>query len=679
MIGRATGDLVGLVMIVKDEAHGIRRTLDSFLADIDYWTILDTGSTDGTQDVVREVLRDLPGALHEEPFVDFASSRNRALDLHDARTIYTIMPDSDDYLVAAPGALRRFCAERRNEATPEEAYLVSLRRGNLGYCLPLLTRTAARWRYRGRVHEIAGGRDGAPPATTRVPDVELRQDFVEQSAEASRERWRRDLDLLRADLASDPRDARAAFYLAQTYECLGLQDEALEAYERRIGMAGWADETFEATLRRAGVLAALSRPWPEVQQAYLDAHQLDPSRAEPLYRIALHYYDRGDHALSYLFGRVAAELPPPPTPMFLDVDVYEWAAADRTAISAFYLAQRTGSEAVREIGKRLAQRAVRARPLDGRLRHNLSFYARNAASVFPSFAERPIEFSAEPPYSPLNPSIHHDGEAWRCILRTVNYRLGDGKYYGPGGDEIRTRNFMLELADDLRIRRVVEMIDRDPTARSGFPVHGFEDCRLFASGGRLFATCTVCDFTEHGAREIALLSIDPADYCVRSARPLRGDWSRHHQKNWMPFVDDDGAARAVYSTQPEVVVDILGLGTGNEIAVDPSGNAAAGAGTLRGGSQGVRTPAGWLFVVHTVDACGDARAYLHRFVLMTPGPGMRVTAMSEPFYFTRHGVEFCAGLALEGRRLVASYGIEDREARLGVFDLDDVLRHLRLQ
>jgi hypothetical protein len=41
--------LLGLVMIVKNEAHGIRETLESFKPFIDRWTILDTGSTDGTQ------------------------------------------------------------------------------------------------------------------------------------------------------------------------------------------------------------------------------------------------------------------------------------------------------------------------------------------------------------------------------------------------------------------------------------------------------------------------------------------------------------------------------------------------------------------------------------------------------------------------------------------------------
>ncbi len=39
---------IGLSMIVKDESHVITRVLNSVTPYIDYWVIVDTGSTDGT-------------------------------------------------------------------------------------------------------------------------------------------------------------------------------------------------------------------------------------------------------------------------------------------------------------------------------------------------------------------------------------------------------------------------------------------------------------------------------------------------------------------------------------------------------------------------------------------------------------------------------------------------------
>ena len=35
----------------------------------------------------------------------------------------------------------------------------------------------------------------------------------------------------------------------------------------------------------------MGKPWPEVQQIYLDAHSYLPARAEPLYEIAIHWYE----------------------------------------------------------------------------------------------------------------------------------------------------------------------------------------------------------------------------------------------------------------------------------------------------------------------------------------------------------------------------------------------------
>src|SRR3954471_9644974 len=64
-----------LNMIVKNEALVIARCLSAVRPLIDSWVIVDTGSSDGTQEIVREVLGDLPGELIERSWRDFASNR----------------------------------------------------------------------------------------------------------------------------------------------------------------------------------------------------------------------------------------------------------------------------------------------------------------------------------------------------------------------------------------------------------------------------------------------------------------------------------------------------------------------------------------------------------------------------------------------------------------------------
>jgi len=51
-----------LNMIVKDEASVIERCLASVKPFITRWVSVGTGSTDGTQDIVRRLVADVPGA-----------------------------------------------------------------------------------------------------------------------------------------------------------------------------------------------------------------------------------------------------------------------------------------------------------------------------------------------------------------------------------------------------------------------------------------------------------------------------------------------------------------------------------------------------------------------------------------------------------------------------------------
>uniref|UniRef100_A0A6C0I4Z7 Glycosyltransferase 2-like domain-containing protein n=1 Tax=viral metagenome TaxID=1070528 RepID=A0A6C0I4Z7_9ZZZZ len=52
---------VCLNMIVKNESHIIRRTLDMLITKIrfDYWVICDTGSTDSTREPLNENMEEL--------------------------------------------------------------------------------------------------------------------------------------------------------------------------------------------------------------------------------------------------------------------------------------------------------------------------------------------------------------------------------------------------------------------------------------------------------------------------------------------------------------------------------------------------------------------------------------------------------------------------------------------
>jgi glycosyltransferase involved in cell wall biosynthesis len=82
---------LSICMIVKNEAHCIERCLDSIIPIADEIIVVDTGSTDGTQDIVREKI----GRVYSKAWNDsFADARNFSLSLASQKWVMWV--DADD-------------------------------------------------------------------------------------------------------------------------------------------------------------------------------------------------------------------------------------------------------------------------------------------------------------------------------------------------------------------------------------------------------------------------------------------------------------------------------------------------------------------------------------------------------------------------------------------------------
>jgi glycosyltransferase involved in cell wall biosynthesis len=358
--------LLTLCMIVKDEAATIERTLASVKPFVDRWLIVDTGSTDATREVVARAMAGVPGDLRESPFVDFATTRNVSLDLAGDATEFLMWLDADDELVGGD-KLRAFLHKNRDASGIEnEAYYVRVETA-IRFDSARVARTRAGWRFKGVVHEVLM-HPNRPPPRIRVPDVLIRHAPAADAAERSRKRWERDVGLLSRAVASDARDTRSAFYLAQTLAWLDRRAEAAEVYHRRISMGGWFEEVYQSWMQLAGIALSNGRPWREVQELYLEAYKVAPHRAEPLHAIAFHYNATKEHALCLLFARAGYELPlPTQDRLFVDEEVYTWKLADLVGSSAFWVGDLA-------LGEAAARKALAHRPDDARLKANVDHY-----------------------------------------------------------------------------------------------------------------------------------------------------------------------------------------------------------------------------------------------------------------------------------------------------------------
>ncbi|MFE2875532.1 glycosyltransferase [Streptomyces roseus] len=316
-----------LCMIVKNESAVIERCLDSVRDLIDTWVISDTGSTDGTQELIRSALRGIPGELHEEPWTDFG--HNRSLNIAHARgkADYLLLVDADLVL------------RRTGPLPPLTAQSYMLRHeGATEYRIKRLVRGDLPWRYEGVTHEYLtcdapGEYDERPGFQENLDEL-----FIEDHADGGsrHDKFERDARLLGAELERDPSNTRTVFYLAQTMRDMGDTAAAIRLYQHRAAMGGWAEEVYYALLQ-AGVLSAESGDWPAAMDALSQAWDSRPTRLEACYELASRLRVMGRHHTAHAITSAVLDRPAPPDLLFVQPWVYQWGLLFEHSITAYWV------------------------------------------------------------------------------------------------------------------------------------------------------------------------------------------------------------------------------------------------------------------------------------------------------------------------------------------------------
>jgi tetratricopeptide (TPR) repeat protein len=332
MIGRAS---ICLNMIVKNESKVIARCLNASRALIDHWVIVDTGSTDGTQELVRETMAGVPGELHERPWRNFGANRSEALELARGKADYTLIVDADEVLDVAP--------DFAPHALTHDAYQLKTELRDLAYYRTELVRSSLPWRWEGVLHEYL---ECAAPFTQAKLEGIVNRPHTDGARSADPKKYEKDAKLLEEALAVDPDNQRYRFYLAQSYRDAGHPDKALEHYRRRAAAGGWAEEVWYSLFEVARSSELLERPEPDVVMAYLAAHEFRPTRAESLCSLARYERLRKHYARAYLFAKHAASVAFPADVLFVDASVYAWRARDEWSIAAYYVGRHDEALAV---------------------------------------------------------------------------------------------------------------------------------------------------------------------------------------------------------------------------------------------------------------------------------------------------------------------------------------------
>ena len=316
-------------MIVRNEAHIVHELLDCVAPYISSWCIVDTGSEDGTQDIIRAHMARLgiPGELHERPWKNFGHNRSEALELAQGHADYIWVVDADDLVVGTPDF---------SQLTADAYELRYGHSEDFTYWRQQMFRNGLPWRYVGVVHECIVC--DQPYEMQRLTG----DYYVDSRRLGGRNldplKYARDRDLLLAEIERDPNECRSVFYLAQSYFDLGDYANARRWYQRRADMGGWGEEVYYSLYRVGESMVHLGEPWPEVLDVWLRAYESRPTRAEALYAIACHYRREGRYQLGHLFAQRAVSIPVPQEDiLFVWAAAHSWAARDELAVCASHL------------------------------------------------------------------------------------------------------------------------------------------------------------------------------------------------------------------------------------------------------------------------------------------------------------------------------------------------------
>lgn len=378
--------LLAIVIMVKNEVDVIVPTLKPFVdAGLQSFLVYDTGSTDGTQQKIRDYFEEYgvtDAHIIEEPFIDFGTSRSKALDYAEeifSDATFLLMLDAEWYTYNVD-QLIDFCRVNQNYIASEctgSCYLMHLftKQDSIDNYVIRLIRRGHNVRYHGPVHETIS----ASPSGI-VPDSIYFEYAPRQSGrQKSKERLIRDYELLKKDHENNPSNLRTLFYLGQTCQFLEDWPQAIFFYKKRLELGELSEEKYLAAYRIGYAIEYFMEQaknnnfttdytWHDAFHYYLLAHNMLPYRAEPLFRIACYYIRNNQHAVAYLFAMRAAQLPfPERDRLFVEKKIYDYLRYDILGQCALY-----AGEIV--IGKSAVLKAMETAPDDPNLHHNLAVY-----------------------------------------------------------------------------------------------------------------------------------------------------------------------------------------------------------------------------------------------------------------------------------------------------------------
>jgi len=339
--------------------------LNSIKPITDLIVVNDTGSDDGTQEIIRNWGKEnnIPTFVFERSFDNFENSRNHAMQkLRDvvseinwnASDIWGFWIDCDEQMVIDPSF--------KKNKIDKDLYMINTYIGSMKYTRNTFFRVSKKFKWYGPVHEFIVP-DEQPITSGLIEGLHVDVKMVGASWKGNiAEKYKKHASLLEDYIDNKDRNSRWVFYTAQSYhDSASIHDNraeneerlrrAIKYYRERVGrLDGYEEERFYSQYRIGTIMRTMESPWVETHQELLKAYAMDPVRGEPIKAIIDYYLSVGEWNLAYIYTKFSkvnfhGKNPYPHKLLFVDESLYVWKILEVHAAACFYTGRREEANA----------------------------------------------------------------------------------------------------------------------------------------------------------------------------------------------------------------------------------------------------------------------------------------------------------------------------------------------
>jgi glycosyltransferase involved in cell wall biosynthesis len=321
-----------LCMIVKNEAHVIKETLNNMLKYIDYWVISDTGSTDGTQEIIKDFFKQkkIPGELVENEWKNFGHNRTLAFEAAYKKSEYVWVIDADDLIVG------NLILPKLNK----DMYLLNYGNKDFSYARTQIFNNQLKWCYRGVLHEFSKCLDKEKPTSFKIEG----DYFVDSRRLGDRnkdtQKYLKDGNLLIEAIENniDPDlHGRYYFYAAQSFRDYKDLEKAIKYYKIRTEKDGWHEELYVSYMELGLAMIEKKYKIEEIKEAFMNGFKVLPRRAECLYFLAKYYFENKKIEDAYKTCKIASKIIYPiDLVLFIKKDIHDYKTKELLLLILIY-------------------------------------------------------------------------------------------------------------------------------------------------------------------------------------------------------------------------------------------------------------------------------------------------------------------------------------------------------